>query len=148
VVAAAFGAEVCLTGRAGVGVRVVCNAVVDVAAVGGHPATGELTGLISGDHQAGQVVGDVVGAEQRGVGNGDSDIDSATAPASPAITSATRRSGGGRPLDVVAAPGAAAVPDGVARDAVGTEWLPGDAFAGGTGVLAAVSGGVPDNQLG
>ncbi|HEX4099984.1 MAG TPA: hypothetical protein VHY21_05475 [Pseudonocardiaceae bacterium] len=35
-----------------------------------------------------EFAGQVVGAEQRGVGDGDPDVDSATAPAAPAITSA------------------------------------------------------------
>ena len=56
-VAPASGAEIETTGRAGVVYRVVGNAVVEVAAMRGHPAAGELAGLVSGDDQPGQVCG-------------------------------------------------------------------------------------------
>ncbi|MGB6225447.1 MAG: hypothetical protein WBF76_08850, partial [Pseudonocardiaceae bacterium] len=89
-----------------------------------------------------EFAGQVVGAEQRGVGDGDPDINSATAPAAPANTSAAGSPGDGRTLDVVTPAGRAAV-TGAARSAVGTEWLLGGAFVGGVGVLAPSGLGNP-----
>jgi hypothetical protein len=114
--------------------------------VGGYPATGELAGLISGDHQpgevrwwpvssgavvhratrggvgentppgasggevagsgdgsiAGEVAGELVSDQQRGVGNGDPDIHSATAPAPTALTPAAGLADGIHGVEVIA----------------------------------------------
>jgi hypothetical protein len=56
-VAPASGAETEFAGRAGVVCGVVGDGVVEVAAVGGYAAAGELAGLVSGDDESGQVCG-------------------------------------------------------------------------------------------
>ncbi len=56
-VALASGAEIEFAGGSGAVCWVVGDAVVDVAKVGGHAAARELTRLISGDHESGQVLG-------------------------------------------------------------------------------------------